>query len=67
MRVEFLMDVSDERGPHWIGEAGEIPDDRVASWVAAGYVRVLVVPTDPEAATLESEENAALPRARKRG
>jgi hypothetical protein len=69
MKVELLVDVSDERRSYRIGEICDLPDGQAAQWMKAGFVRVLPGmpgPEEPEAATLEPEENAAMPRARKR-
>jgi hypothetical protein len=65
MRVELLADVSDEQRVYWIGDVCDLPDERAVRWIEAGFVRML--PAAPETATLEPEENAAQPRARKRG
>ncbi len=64
MKVQLLADVSDHRRSYVIGEVCDVPDDQALRWVEAGFVRV--VRDEPEAATLEPEENAEMPRGRKR-
>jgi hypothetical protein len=65
-KVIILVQVSDHRQELYeIGEVCQLPDDLAGRWVEAGWAQL--VSDDPEAATLEPEENAAMPRARKRG
>jgi hypothetical protein len=64
MRVRICADLSDHLRSYVIGDVCELPDDQAARWIEAGYAEAAV--EAPEAATLEPEENAAMPRARKR-
>jgi hypothetical protein len=65
MLVEILMEVSDEQRKYAVGDLCDFPDDKAVLWVKGGFARGRSA--EPEAATLESEENAAMPRGRKRG
>lgn len=65
MKVTIVIDViSGSTGTHRQGESPEIPDDEATRWVAAGWAAKVA----PEAAALaDPPENAALPKASKRG
>jgi hypothetical protein len=65
MKVRILMEVSDHNRRYVPPEVCEMADDQAASWLKRGFAEA--VADEPEAATPEPEENAAMPRARKRG
>lgn len=65
MKVRISADLSDHLRSYQAGEVCELPEDQAARWLEAGLAEA--VTDEPEAATIEPEENAAMPRARKRG
>ena len=64
MKVRILQDLSDHLRSYRLGEVCEMADDQAARWIEEGKAEAGA--DAPEAATLEPEENAAMPRARKR-
>jgi hypothetical protein len=60
MKVEILVDVSDERRSYRIGDVCDLPDDQARRWIKAGFA--------VDAAALKGgEEKATMPKAEKRG
>jgi hypothetical protein len=66
MHVRILVEIADHVRGYIPDEVWDLPDDQAARWIAAGWA--LSVSGEPEAAALAPpDDNAAMPRARKRG
>lgn len=65
MKVEILAEFSDHVRSYKAGEVCEMDDGQATRLSPMKLVRI--IPDEPEAATLEPPETAAMPRARKRG